>query len=107
MPRCCTSRSRPNSSVQPSSSFCARGPESPARGTKPLRINLPLRVRLPLLAAGTMLPPILFATALVHQNYVGDREAAFDRVLDSVRGMRLALDREMQIMTSALQVLAL
>ena len=35
-----------------------------------------------------------------------DRQAAFDRVLDTVRGIRLVLDAEMQGITSGLEVLA-
>jgi two-component sensor histidine kinase len=69
-------------------------------------LSLPLRVRLPVLVAGTMLPLILFAGALVYRHYQTDRQAAFDAVLNSVRGMRLVLDREMYAVTSALRVLA-
>lgn len=69
------------------------------------RISLPLR--LALLVAGTMLPLIIFAVGLVYHEYVRDREAAFERVLETVRGMRHVLDSEMLALTSALQVLAL
>src|SRR5262245_48262524 len=72
-----------------------------------MRIKLPLRIQLPLLVAGTSLPLILFAAALVHHNYVRDRDAAFDRVLDTVRSMQIVVDREMLTITSALQILAL
>jgi len=57
--------------------------------------------------AGTTLPLILFAGGLVYLNYVHDRDAAADRVLEAVRSIRLVLDREMQGITSGLQVLAL
>jgi two-component sensor histidine kinase len=67
---------------------------------------LSLRLRLLLLVAGTMLPLILFAAGIVFLNYTRDRDAAFDRVLETVRGMRIALDAEMQGITLALQVLA-
>ena len=67
---------------------------------------LSLRLRLLLLVAGTMLPLILFAAGIVFLNYTRDRDAAFDRVLETVRGMRIAIDAEMQGITLALQVLA-
>jgi two-component sensor histidine kinase len=60
-----------------------------------------------LLVAGTTLPLILFAGGLVYLNYMQDRDAASDRVLEAVRSIRLVLDREMQGITSGLQVLAL
>jgi two-component sensor histidine kinase len=69
------------------------------------KLSLPLR--LALLVAGTALPLIVFAGAIVHRHHQQDREAAFERVLQTVRGMRFVLDREMQSVTSALQVLAL
>lgn len=68
--------------------------------------KLPLRLRLPLLVAGTMLPLILFAASVVYRNHVREREAAFDRVLETVRGVQLVLDSEMQGITLALEVLA-
>jgi two-component sensor histidine kinase len=69
-------------------------------------LALSLRLRLLLLVAGTMLPLILFAAGVVFLNHLRDRETAFDRVLETVRGMRAALDAEMQGITLALQVLA-
>jgi two-component sensor histidine kinase len=71
-----------------------------------MRRDVPLRLRLPLLVAGTMLPLILFAAGVVYSNHVREREAAFERVLEVVRGTRLALDAEMQGITLALEVLA-
>ena len=65
-----------------------------------------LRLRLGLLVAGTLLPLILFATGVVYLNHMRAREAAFDRVMEVVRGMRLVLDTEMQGLTLALEVLA-
>ncbi len=65
-----------------------------------------LATRLALLVAGTTLPMILFAAGVVYLNYMHDRQAAFDRVLETVRGIRLVLDAEVQGVTSALQVLA-
>jgi len=64
-------------------------------------------VRLVLLVAGTTLPLILFAAGIVFQNYRQDRQDATQRVLETVRSIRLVLDAEMQRMTGALQVLAL
>jgi two-component sensor histidine kinase len=77
-------------------------------GTSALRLApISLPIRLALLVAGTMLPLILFATGIVYHEYMRSRDSAFDRVLETVRGMRLVLDSEMQSLTSALQVLAL
>jgi two-component sensor histidine kinase len=69
--------------------------------------NLSLRFRLALLVAGTTLPLILFAGGIVYLHYVQNREAAFERVLETVRGMRLVLDSEVQSMTAGLHVLSL
>jgi hypothetical protein len=55
------------------------------------RISLP--VRLGLLVAGSVLPLIVFTEAIVYQNHVQAREAAFDRVLQLVRSTRVILDR--------------
>ena len=68
--------------------------------------RLSLRLRLALLVMGTMLPLILFAGDVVYINHVRERDAAFDRVLEVVRSMRLVLDTEMQGLTQALEVLA-
>src|SRR4051812_1883642 len=69
--------------------------------------KLSLPVRLALLVAGTTLPLILFAAGIVYKNYEQDRSDATQRVLESVRSMRLVLDSEVQRMTGALQVLSL
>lgn len=69
--------------------------------------NLSLPVRLALLVAGTTLPLIIFAGSIVLHNYMQDRSEARQRVLDTVRGVRLTLDAEMQRMTGGVQVLAL
>jgi two-component sensor histidine kinase len=66
-----------------------------------------LPVRLALLVAGTTLPLIMFATAIVFSSYEQERRNASLRVLETVRSIRLVLDAEMQRMTGALQVLAL
>ena len=66
-----------------------------------------LPVRLALLVAGTTLPLILFAAGIVIYNYDQDRKDATQRVLETVRSIRLVLDAEMQRMTGGLQVLAL
>jgi two-component sensor histidine kinase len=70
-----------------------------------LKSSLP--VRLALLVAGTTLPLIIFAAGLVYNHYQQDRRQATQRVLETVRSIRLVLDAEMQRMTGALQVLAL
>ena len=51
-----------------------------------------LPMRLALLIAGTMLPLILFATGLVVYNYEQDRQEASQRILETVRSIRLVLD---------------
>ncbi len=66
-----------------------------------------LPVRLALLVAGTTLPLIIFATVLVFNNHAQDRKDATQRVLETVRSIRLVLDAEVQRMTGGLQVLAL
>ena len=66
-----------------------------------------LPVRLALLVAGTTLPLILFAAGIVFHNYEQDRKAATQRVLETVRSIRLVLDSEVQRMTGGLQVLSL
>jgi two-component sensor histidine kinase len=71
-----------------------------------MRGDLPLRVRLLLLVGGTMLPLILFAAGVAYLDHVHERDAAFERVLETVRGMRSTLDAEMQGITLSLQVLA-
>ena len=69
--------------------------------------KLSLPVRLVLLVAGTTLPLIVFAVGIVFYNYQQDRRDATQRVLETVRSIRLVLDAEMQRMTGGLQVLAL
>ena len=64
-------------------------------------------MRLALLVAGTTLPLIIFAAGLVYNHYQQDRLQATQRVLETVRSIRLVLDAEMLRMTGALQVLAL
>ena len=66
-----------------------------------------LPVRLALLVAGTTLPLIVFAAVIVFNDYEQDRKDASQRVLETVRSIRLVLDAEVQRMTGALQVLSL
>jgi len=68
--------------------------------------NLTLRVRLALLVGGTVLPLIVFAGVLIVSDYNDDRRNADDRVLQVSRGIRQALDREMQGIVGGLVVLA-
>ena len=51
-----------------------------------------LPVRLALLVAGTTLPLIIFATVIVFNNYEQDRQDASQRVVETVRNIRLVLD---------------
>jgi two-component sensor histidine kinase len=74
-------------------------------GTRVPKPSLP--ARLALLVAGTTLPLILFAAGIVFNNYEQERKNASQRVLETVRSVRLVLDAEVQRMTGALQVLAL
>jgi two-component sensor histidine kinase len=48
----------------------------------------------------------LFAAGLVYFKHVRDRDAAFDRVLETVKSVQLVLDTEMQGIALALEVLA-
>ena len=66
-----------------------------------------LPARLALLVAGTALPLIIFAAVIVFNDYEQDRKDASQRVLETVRSIRLVLDAEVQRMTGGLQVLAL
>src|SRR5204863_9625149 len=69
------------------------------------KLSLPLR--LALLVAGTTLPLIVFATGIVFYSHLQDRKDATQRVLETVRSIRLVLDAEMQRMAGGLQVLSL
>ncbi|HZR77266.1 sensor histidine kinase [Bradyrhizobium sp.] len=66
-----------------------------------------LPVRLVLLVAGTSLPLIIFAAGIVFHDYIKDRREATQRVLETVRSVRLTLDAEMRRVTGGLQVLSL
>jgi two-component sensor histidine kinase len=68
------------------------------------KISLP--VRLGLLVGGSILPLIVFSTVIVYRNYVENREAAFERVLEVVRSTRQILDSETQRIAAGMQVLA-
>jgi two-component sensor histidine kinase len=74
-------------------------------GTCVQKTSLPMR--LALLVAGTTLPLIIFAAAIIFENYEQDRRDATQHVLETVRSIRLVLDAEVQRMTGGLQVLAL
>ena len=69
--------------------------------------KLSLRLQLSLLVMATLLPLIIFAVGLVYVYHQHDRDAAFDRVLETVRGIRLVMDAEVSNVTAGLQVLAL
>ena len=66
-----------------------------------------LPVRLALLVAGTTLPLIIFAAGIVFNHHQQNRRDATQRVIETVRSIRLVLDAEMQRITGALQVLSL
>ena len=65
-----------------------------------------LPVRLALLVAGTMLPLIIFAGAVIYTNYLQDRREAEERVAQVTRGTRDAVEREMQGVLAGMIVLA-
>src|SRR5215813_8868960 len=71
-----------------------------------MRRSLSLPLRLAILVAGTILPLIGFAAAIVYQHYRQDQRDAFARVLQNTRSIQLVLDREMQGIVSGLTVLA-
>jgi two-component sensor histidine kinase len=54
-----------------------------------------------------MLPLILATGIIVYQNYEGARHDAAERVLQATRGTMMAVDRELENLVAALQVLAL
>jgi two-component sensor histidine kinase len=83
----------------------AMNSDLPGRDAKAPHPSLPMR--LALLVAGTTLPLIMFAAGIVLHSYIQDRAEATQRVLETVRSLRLVLDAEMQRMTGGLQVLAL
>jgi two-component sensor histidine kinase len=66
-----------------------------------------LPVRLALLVAGTALPLIVFAAFIVFEDYEHDRRDASQRVLETVRSIRLVLDAEVTRITDGLEELAL
>ncbi len=66
-----------------------------------------LPARLALLVAGTALPLIIFTAGIVFNNYEQDRKDASQRVLETVRSIRLVLDAEVQRMTGGLQMVAI
>lgn len=74
-------------------------------GTCVPKPSLPLR--LALLVAGTTLPLIIFAAGIIFHNYEQDRRDAAQRVVETVRSIRLVLDAEIQRMTGAMQMLSL
>lgn len=69
--------------------------------------KLSLPVRLALLVAGTTLPLIMFAGAIIYRNYETDRAGAAARGMQIARSIRTIMDAEVQRMTGSLQVLAL
>ena len=69
--------------------------------------TLSLPLRLAFLVAGTTLPLIVFAAAIVFMNYEADRKQAAARILEVTRSMMLVVDRELHSTIAALRVLAL
>src|SRR5262249_60064811 len=68
--------------------------------------RIPLPARLGLLVGGTISPLILFAAGLIYFDHMHKREAVYDRVLENVRTIQLAVDAEIRAVASALEVLA-
>jgi two-component sensor histidine kinase len=72
-----------------------------------VRTPLSLPLRLVFLVAGTTLPLIVFAAAIVSLNYEADRKEAAARILEVSRAMMLVVDRELHSTVAAVRVLAL
>ncbi len=72
-----------------------------------MRTSLSLPLRLVFLVAGTTLPLIVFAAAIVSLNYQAARSEAAARILEVTRSMMLVVDRELHSTIAALRVLAL
>ena len=72
-----------------------------------MRTSLSLPLRLVILVAGTTLPLIIFAAAIVSLNYQAARSEAAARILEVTRSMMLVVDRELHSTIAALRVLAL
>ncbi len=72
-----------------------------------MRQLLSLRLRIPLLVAGSLLPLLIFSASIVYSDYQQDQAEATERVLQVARGTIAAVDRELDSVTAALQVLAL
>ncbi|MGE4062642.1 MAG: sensor histidine kinase [Rhodospirillaceae bacterium] len=68
---------------------------------------LPLQIRLLVLIAGTLVPMLVLTATVVYQSYERAAETAAEQVLQVTRGMMIAVDRELQNQTAALEVLAL
>ena len=68
--------------------------------------QLSLRFRLAVLVAGTTLPLILFSAGFIYRDYAADRQSLANNVREVTRALVLAVDRELQSMVSALQVLS-
>jgi two-component sensor histidine kinase len=64
-------------------------------------------VRLGLLVTGMVLPLTVFAVVLLYYNYEGNRQTAYDRILQIVRGVATNIDAEFRAAIASLEVLAL
>jgi len=64
-------------------------------------------LRLGLLVAGMVLPLTVFAVVLVWYNYEGNRQTAYDRILQIARGVATNTDAEFRAAIASLEVLAL
>jgi two-component sensor histidine kinase len=64
-------------------------------------------VRLGLLVTGMVLPLTVFAVVLVYYNYEGNRQTAYDRILQIARGVATNIDAEFRAAIASLEVLAL
>src|ERR1700729_1685306 len=90
--------------------ICRQNPIPPLQPNQTPGTSVPkpsLPARLALLVAGTALPLIIFAAVIVFNNYERERREASQRVVETVRSIRLVLDAEVQRMTGGLQVLSL
>jgi two-component sensor histidine kinase len=64
-------------------------------------------LRLGLLVTGMVLPLTVFAVVLVYYNYEGNRQTAYDRILQIARGVASNIDAEFRAAIASLEVLSL
>src|SRR5262245_12548994 len=82
---------------------------APARATSPVsrpRRPRTIRTHLVILVLGTLLPLLIFTAIVLAMNVRLQERAIEDRLIDTVRALAVAADRELRAAEAALQVLA-